>query len=101
MSNLPVLSGFGDLSGRGIERQMTREMTRAKAYGLAVSTQEIAKIEAVANVTEGALVATSHISAVEALLISRTPHAEDRLRHIADAGTAGLANIVLKTSRQI
>lgn len=101
MSNLPARFGLGDLASRNIERQMNRETTRAKAHGLAVSTREIAKVEAVANVTEAALLATSHISAVEALLISRTPHAEDRLRHIADAGTAGLANIVLKTSSQI
>ncbi len=101
MQNLPVRSGLGDLSNRSVERQITKEVTRAKAYGVAVSTRDIAKVEAVANVTEAALLATSHISAVEALLIARTPHAEDRLRHIADAGTAGLANIVLKTSSQI
>jgi hypothetical protein len=101
VQNLPALSRYGDLGNRSVERQMTKEMTRVRAYGLAVSAREIAKVEAVANVTEAALLATSHISAIEALLIGRTPHAEDRLRHVADAGTAGLANIVLKTSSQI
>jgi hypothetical protein len=29
--------------------------------------------------------------------VQRTPHAEARLRHIADAGCAGMANVVLRT----
>ena len=50
---------------------------------------------------EAALLATSHISAVEALLISRTPHAEARLRHIADAGCTGMASVVLAMTHRL
>jgi hypothetical protein len=66
-----------------------------------VSAQEIAKVESVAEVTEAALLATSHVSAVEGLLVAQTPHAEARLRHIADAGCVGLASIVMRTGSRI
>lgn len=102
MSNLPALSNLGQqLSGPGrIERHVSREIAHAKGYGSVVSARGVAQLEAVAQVTEAALLATSHVSAVEALLISRTPHAEARLRHIADAGCTGMANIVLRTGSQ-
>lgn len=102
MSNLPVPAGFGDgLSSRAVTRQASREVARARAYGSVVSAGETAKIEAVAQVTEAALLATSHISAMEALLVSRTPHAEARLKHIADAGCVGMAGVVFETGRKI
>ena len=101
MSNLPALSNLGALSSTRIERQTSLEITRARAYGVTVSAREIAKVEALGQVTEAALLATSHISAVEALLVSRTPHAEARLRHIADAGCTGMASVVLGTGSRI
>jgi hypothetical protein len=101
MANLPALSGLSELANRGIERQTSREITRARAYGATVAARESAKVEALAQVTEAALLATSHVSAVEALLVSRTPHAEARLRHIADAGCTGMANVVLSTGSRM
>ena len=101
MTNLPALAGLGELANRGIERQASREISRSRAYGATVSAREIAKVEALAQVTEAALLATSHVSAVEALLVSRTPHAEARLRHIADTGCTGMAGVVLSTGSRI
>ena len=101
MSNLPALSALGELANTRMERQASREVTRARAYGATVSAREIAKVEAIAQVTEAALLATSHVSAVESLLVSRTPHAEARLRHIADAGCIGMASVVLSTGSRI
>lgn len=101
MSDLPTRAGFGDLALTRTERQVSREIARYRAYGRAVSAREVAKVEAVAQVTEAALLATSHVSAVEELLVARTPHAEARLRHIADVGCAGMASIVLGTGRHI
>jgi hypothetical protein len=99
MSDLPVLSSFGELASTRVERRASREIARAQAYGACLAAREVAKVDAIAEVTETALIATSHVSAMEALLISRTPHAEARLRHIADAGTAGMASVVMKMAR--
>jgi hypothetical protein len=101
MPNLPALSGLGELMPGSLERQTSREITRGRALSQVVSAQDIAKLEAIAQVSEAALLATSHISAVEALLISRTPHAEARLRHIADAGCTGMATVVLRVGSRI
>ena len=101
MPYLPALSPLGELVSSKIERQVSREIAVARAQGAVASARHVARVEAIAQVTETALLATSHVSAVEALLITRTPHAEGRLRHIADAGCAGMANVVLGSARSI
>src|SRR5437763_107807 len=101
MSNLPAISTLGELANTRIERQASKEISRARAYGAAVSARETAKVEAIAQVAEAALLATSHVSAMEGLLVGRTPHAEVRLRHIADAGCTGMASIVMSTGSRI
>jgi len=74
MSNLSARSVLEELVNSGIERRASRERARARAYGSAVSAHESAKVEAVAEVTEAALLATSHVSAIEGLLVAQTPH---------------------------
>jgi hypothetical protein len=101
MSNLPALPGLADLATTRLERRVSKEIASARGYGAVVSARETAKLEAIAQVTEAALLATSHVSAVEALLVERTPHAEARLRHIADAGCTGMASVVLRTGSRI
>lgn len=99
-SNLPIFSGLG-LSGNRIERHTSLEIARANADSAVATARDVARLDAVAQVTETALLATSHVSAVEALLIERTPHAARRLQHIADAGCVGMASIVLGAGRRI
>lgn len=100
MSNLPILAN-GGLASAKLDRRITREVAEAKGFGAVLAAREIAKVEAVANVTEAALVATAHVSSVEALLMSQVPHAEARLRHIADAGCAGMGYVVVSMGREI
>ena len=76
-------------------------MALARASGSVAAAREAAKVETIAQVTEVALAATGRVSAVEALLVAHCPHAEARLRHIADAGVAGMANIVLGVERRL
>ena len=101
MSNLPVRHSLSGLTGAGLDRRASREINRAKAYGQTISAQEEAKVEAIAAVTETALLATAHVSAMESLLITQAPHAEQRLRHLADAGCAGMASVVLGVGRRV
>lgn len=99
MSNLPVPSPLSELVPNRVNRHVSREITRARAGGAVLAARETARIEAIADVTECALVASSHISCIESMLITRTPHAEQRLRHIADAGCAGMASVVMRMGR--
>lgn len=101
MSNLPAINVLGELANSRLERQTSREISRAQSHGATIAAREGARVEAIAQVTEAALLATSHVSAVEALLVSRTPHAEARLRHIADAGCTGMASVVLGLGRRV
>lgn len=98
MPNLPIPSGnTGFLPD--VDRRAQRDIVRAQSAGAIVTARERAKVDAIADVTQTALIATAHISAMEALLVSRCPHAEARLKHIADAGCAGMSNVVLSMSR--
>lgn len=101
MSNLPMLPTSARLAPTRLERRINNEVAQAKGFGQVLSAREVAKVEAVANVTEAALVATAHVSSVEALLMNQVPHAEGRLKHIADAGCAGMAYVVMAMGREI
>lgn len=91
---LPVRRG-------SLERQYSQELSLVRANAELATARETAKVETIANVTEAALLATSHVSAVEALLVQRTPHAEARLQHIADAGCTGMASVVLRIGSRL
>jgi hypothetical protein len=82
-------------------RLASRELSRVQAGKAIVAGRESARVEVIAEVTETALLAASHIAAVEALLVHRTPHAEGRLRHIADAGCLGMTEVVIKAGRRV
>ena len=83
-----------------VNRQTSRALERVHGQQAVLSAQELARVETIAEVTEAALLAVSHISALESLLVVRTPRAEERLRHIADAGTLGMTEVVFGASRR-
>lgn len=99
MSDLVPLGGSGFLQSR-VERQMSRSLERVRASQALVTAQEVARLEIVQDVTEAALMSASQVAAVEALLVARTPHAAARLQHIAEAGTLGMADVVLRANRR-
>lgn len=99
MSDLVPLGG-GLLPSR-IERATSRAVERVRADQAVAAARETARVEIVAEVTETALLAASRVAAVESLLLSRTPHAEMRLRHIADAGCIGMTDVVIKAGRRV
>lgn len=84
-----------------LERTTARELDRIRAGQAVAVARDTAKLATIADVTEAALLATSHVSAMEALLVERTPHAAARLQHVADAGTLGMAAVVSKTARTV
>jgi hypothetical protein len=89
-----------DLVPTRAERRLGRELERVRAGQVVAAAREVARVQVIAEVTEAALLATSHVSVLESLLATRTPRAEERLRHIADAGALGMTEVVLGTSRK-
>jgi hypothetical protein len=84
-----------------VDRLASRELGRVRAQATVAAARESARVEVIAEVTESALLAASHVAAVEALLVQRTPHAEGRLRHIADAGCIGMTDVVIRAGRRV
>jgi hypothetical protein len=84
--------------GRGLSRDERRAMG---AIGRCRTEAAVtaAKIDAVAAVTTTALIATAEVSSIEAMLVSRTPHAARRLAYVADAGVSRMAHEVLSMGR--
>lgn len=78
------------------QRSKARELSRVKTATDLSAARHSAEIAVVESVTESALLATAHVSALEAYLFDRVPHAENRLRHVADGGCIAMANIVTK-----
>lgn len=103
-SNLVPRGFFGralaEVSAGQELRQIDQRIEIERGKARLRTSREVGRIETVARVTETALVATAHISAVESLLLTQAPHAEQRLRHLADAGSAAMANIVLGIQRE-
>lgn len=102
MSNLTPIPSYagGWLSTREHQRAV-REIERVRTRGAVVVAHESIKVEAIAQIAESALVATSDVSALEAALIRRTPHAAARLRHVADSGCAAMAAVVIRAGGRL
>lgn len=81
-------------------RRTGQALEKVHGHQAVATAEEVAKVELMADVTEAALLAASHISALEVLLSNRTPQAEERLRHIADAGALSLTEVVFRASRR-
>ena len=89
---LPIPSRTSHLPAR-VSRQVDGELARIEG-GLAIARAAYAAPRATGSVTEDALVATARLSTVESLAIETAPHAEGRLKLIADAGAVGLLAVI-------
>lgn len=81
------------------DRRAGRELTKIRQATDLVVARRNAQIDAIESVTEAALLATAHVSALEAHLVGLVPHADNRLRHVADGGAMAMANVVTKLAR--
>jgi hypothetical protein len=98
-SDLPAIYTGGWLATRE-QRRAAKEIYRSQIRSSVVAAREVARVDAVTEVSVAALLAASEVSAVEAAMIQRTPHAEARLKHIGDSASAALGNIVLRVERR-
>lgn len=94
---LPVVRG--GLYPARLDRQTGRALERLHAGAELARYRDHLRIERVAEAAERGQAAVAHISAMEAVLVQSVPHAQDRLRQIADAGAVGIARVVLESGR--
>lgn len=98
MSSLVPLTPSTDLSPRA-ERQLATEIAGIHARGSLMAAREVAKIDALTEITSEALFRASEVAQVAGMLIQRTPHAEMGLSHIASAGISAMADVVIRSGR--
>lgn len=93
-------NGSSNLPAR-VERQVSREVALAHARGSVMAAREVAKIEAITEITEEALFCGSEVAAITSMLVERTPYAQEELSYIAHAGIAAMAEVVLRTGQSL
>lgn len=91
----------GGLNVSRTERQAAQALDQVRADQAIALAQGTGGVDILTDVTEAALLAAWHISTIESLLADRAPHAEGRLRGIANAGCLGLTDVVLNTARRV
>jgi hypothetical protein len=96
-SLIPFGSSTG-LSPRA-ERQLATEIATIHARGSLMAAREVAKVEAVCEITTEALFRASEVASITGLLVQRTPQAETALNHIASAGITAMADVVVRSGR--
>ena len=77
-----------------LNRQVARRLERMDAQALAVQRDDQLRITRVQQATARGLVVVAQVSNLEASLVRAAPHAEGRLRAIADSGAISIAGIV-------
>lgn len=100
MSDL-ILSPKGSRLPARVERQLAREGATIHARTSVRAAAEVAKLEAITEITEEALFGAAEVASVADMLTSRTPSAERALAHIASAGISAMADVVMRSGRRL
>lgn len=81
------------------QRSASRELARINQSRDLIVAHHVAELDIAQTVTEAAMIAVAQVGAMEATLAERVPHAEPRLRHIADAHAIAAGNVVSRMAR--
>jgi hypothetical protein len=95
MNQLPV--PHHALFPRRVGDKLEKALQHVEAHGILEKHQDRLQIERVEETAARGLVAAAQISSLEASLVRIAPHAEGRLRAIADAGTIGIVGIIARS----
>jgi hypothetical protein len=80
-----------------VGRQLGKRLARMDAQALAVQHSDALRVARAEQATARGLIAVAQISSLEATLAQALPHAQGRLRAVADAGTIGIVGIVARS----
>lgn len=98
-SNLPVPTGGLSLSR--LERRAAKDIALTRVASSVLAARESAKIDAITEVVETALLNAAELSNLEGLLVARTPHAAGRLAYINDRACMAMGGVVTRMSRSL
>jgi len=101
MANLPVTYSRSALGLTKVERRASKEIALTRAASSVLAAREAAKIEAITEVADTALLSAAEVSSLEGLLVMRTPHAAGRLGYVADRACMAMGNVVAQMGRRL
>ena len=84
-----------------LDRQVAREVAVVQASASVQAARETAKINAITEITEEALLCASEVSQVAHILASRSPFAAEELGSIAKAGISAMGDVVIRSGRAL
>jgi hypothetical protein len=99
VANLPA--PYLSRSHSKLERRAASEIALNRAASSVLAARESARVDAIAEVAEVALMNASALSGLEAVLVMRTPHAAGRLGHIADSACIAMGSVAARTGRSL
>jgi hypothetical protein len=83
------------------ERRVAKEIAAVRAASTAVAAREAAKLDAITEVAETALLNAGELACIEQLLVLRTPHAAGRFGFIGDRATMAMGGVVTQMARRL
>ncbi len=88
---------YGGMGSSRIERKAAKEIAVARARSAVACARDVAKVEAVAEVAERAMLANAEVTMLEQALAAQNPAVAARVKAVADAGCAATVGIVFRT----
>ena len=101
MPNHPVPFSSSALGLTRTERRIAKEITTIRAASTVLAAREAAKIDAITDVAEKALLNAGELSCIEQVLIARTPHAAGRYGYIADRACMAMGGVITQMARRL
>jgi hypothetical protein len=98
MSQYPV-EPYNNLLPARLGRQLGKSLDRMETQAIVARRGDQLRIQRTAEAAGTGLVAVGQISVLEAVMVRAAPHAEGRLRTVADAGALSIAEIVYCAGR--
>lgn len=96
-----ILSRSGSHLPARVERQVARQIATIHAATSVAAAREVARIEAITEITEVAMCCATEVAGIADALAAQTPSAERALAHIASAGVSAMANVVIQSGRRL
>jgi hypothetical protein len=101
MAQYPVLSSSSSLGLTRVERRAAKEIALSRAASSVLAARAEAKIDAIADVTERALLNAGDLSCIEQVLVARSPHAAGRFGYITNQACVAMGGVVTQMARRL
>jgi hypothetical protein len=101
MPNHPLPFSSSALGLTRTERRVAKEITTIRAASTVLAAREAAKLDAISDVAEVALLNAGELSCIEQVLVARSPHAAGRFGYITDRACVAMGGVVTQMARRL